>query len=166
MATRCVCTKRKKISLMPLEDFACGTESNWSVQCWVSLGLRPVCDVESTPMTCLLTALFHINKTSLYWQPLLDALLEDYTASGPFRTFLEILSSDWSDWAVSMETEPAAKRPRFEHPDFSESSARDKLCVCNAVWNALEGTSVKPCFWQLLSQEDPKKHLQFTLHVS
>lgn len=107
-------------------------------------------------------------KTFCYWQPLLDALLEDNTAtfSGPFKTFLEILSSDWSDSVVSMETEPAAKRLRLEHPDFSVVSVWDKLCVCNAVWNALEGTSVKPCFWKLFSQEDPKKHLQFTLFVS
>ena len=135
------------------------------------LGLRPACNVDSTPMTCLITALLtgvglHVNKTFVYWQPLLDTLLEDNIASGPFRTFLEILSSDWSDWAVSIETEPAAKRPRLEHPDFSVASVRDKLCVCNAVWNALEGTSVKPCFWQLLSREDHKKHLQFTLRVS
>ena len=84
--------------------------------------------------------------------------------SSAFRTALEMEASDWSESVVTMETEPAAKRPKLEQ-DFSRLPLQHRLCICNAVRSVLEGESARPQVWQLLA-EGSKQHFDFLFHVS
>lgn len=81
-----------------------------------------------------------------------------------YRAAMEIEASDWSDKTVSMETEPESKRPRWDHPDFSQLPVHEQLCLSNAIRSVLEGKTVRPRIWQLLSTGN-MHHFEFLFHV-
>ena len=90
---------------------------------------------------------------------------EKQELSSAFRTAVEIQLSDWSGSTVAMETEPAAKRPKLDRPDFSEILAHDRLCICNAVRRVVVGKNVRPQVWQMFTNGN-REHFEFLFYVS
>ena len=60
-----------------------------------------------------------------------------------------------------MGAEPLAKRPKLDHPEIPPE---ERLCICNAVRDVVEGRNVRPRVWQLLSQGN-RRHFEFVFQV-
>lgn len=87
-------------------------------------------------------------------------LAGDTKLSSMSRTIMELQAVAFEK---NLDEEPPVKKQKQED-DFSTIPSVTRVCLCNAVWNILEGNKISPRVMQLLSRGE-KKILDYFVHV-
>ena len=87
-------------------------------------------------------------------------LTGDTKLSSMSRTIMELQAADCKGCEAD---DLPVKRPKLEE-DHSDIPSVVRVCICNTVWNVLEGNRISPRVWQLLSRGE-KKILDYFAHV-